>query len=100
MGQLSYRVSWNFRIERIGDWALGDWGTAGLGTKTRFPFWSSESQEGTGVRSAATWFLILASACVGAPYLLGVQPRTRRERRYVAIAIAFLAWVLLLMATV
>jgi hypothetical protein len=51
------------------------------------------------VQSAATWFLVLASACVAAPYLLGVQPRTRRERRYVAIAIAFLAWVLLLMAS-
>jgi hypothetical protein len=51
------------------------------------------------MQSAATWFLVLASTCVAAPYLLGVQPRTRRERRYVAIAIAFLAWVLLLMAS-
>jgi hypothetical protein len=50
------------------------------------------------MRSAATWFLILVGVCIGGPYLLGVRPRTPRERQYVAVTIAFLAWVLLPMA--
>jgi hypothetical protein len=53
---------------------------------------------GKAMRSAATWFLILAGVCIAGPYLLGVRPRTPRERQYVAVTIAFLAWVLLLMA--
>jgi len=51
------------------------------------------------LKSATTWFLILASVCVAAPYLLGVPPRTPRERRYLALTIAFLAWVLLMMGS-
>ena len=51
------------------------------------------------VPSAGTWFLLLVSACVAGPYLLGVRPRSKRERLYVAITIAFLGWVLLLMAS-
>jgi hypothetical protein len=53
---------------------------------------------GKAMRSAATWFLILAGVCIAGPYLLGVRPKTPRERQYVAVTIAFLAWVLLLMA--
>jgi hypothetical protein len=48
--------------------------------------------------SAATWFIILVGVCIAGPYLLGVRPRTPRERHYVALTIAFLAWVLLFMA--
>ena len=51
------------------------------------------------MRSASTWFLLLAMACVAGPYLLGVRPRSTRERCYIAITVAFLAWVLLLMAS-
>jgi hypothetical protein len=47
--------------------------------------------------SALTWFLILAGVCMGGPYMLGVRPRTRRERVYLALTIAFLAWLLPLM---
>jgi hypothetical protein len=50
------------------------------------------------MRSPVTWFVILAGACVAAPYLLGVRPTTRRHWVYLAIALAFLAWVLPLMA--
>jgi hypothetical protein len=50
------------------------------------------------MQSAATWFLILVGVCIAGPYLFGVRPRTPRERLYVAVTIAFLAWVLLLMA--
>ena len=51
------------------------------------------------MRSSKTWFLILGAVCVVGPYLLGVGPRSMRERRYIAITLAFLAWVLLLMAS-
>jgi hypothetical protein len=49
------------------------------------------------MRSAAAWFLILAGVCIVGPYVLGVPPRTRRDRVYVAVTLAFLAWILLLM---
>jgi hypothetical protein len=49
------------------------------------------------MRSAGTWFLILAGVCIVGPYVLGVPPRTRRDRVYLALTLAFLAWVLLLM---
>jgi hypothetical protein len=48
--------------------------------------------------SAGTWFVLLAGVCVVGPYLLGVRPRTPRHWLYLAITIAFLAWVLPLMA--
>ncbi len=51
------------------------------------------------MKSAGTWFLILTAVCIGAPYLLGVPPRTRRHWAYLAITIAFLAWVLPLMGS-
>lgn len=49
--------------------------------------------------SAATWFLVLAGVCVAGPYILGVRPRTPRQRLYIAVTVAFLAWVLLLMVS-
>jgi len=49
--------------------------------------------------AAQLWFVVLAGVCVGAPYVLGVQPRTRRQWTFVAVAIAFLAWVLPLMVS-
>ena len=48
---------------------------------------------------ADAWFLVLASVCVAGPYALGVRPKTPRQRQYVALTIAFLAWVLPLMAS-
>jgi hypothetical protein len=49
------------------------------------------------MRSPGTWFLILAGVSIVGPYVLGVPPRTHRDRVYVAVTLAFLAWVLLLM---
>ena len=51
------------------------------------------------MNSASTWFLALAGVCIAGPYLLGVRPKTPRQWLYVAIAIAFLAWVLPLMVS-
>jgi hypothetical protein len=49
------------------------------------------------MRSAGTWFVILAGVSIVGPYVLGVPPKTRRERVYVALTIAFLVWLLPLM---
>jgi hypothetical protein len=49
--------------------------------------------------AAQAWFLVIAAAAVATPYLLGVKPRTRRQWQYVAITLAFLAWVLPLMVS-
>jgi hypothetical protein len=49
------------------------------------------------MRSAGTWFLILAGVCIVGPYVLGVRPRTRRDWVYLALTFAFLAWILPLM---
>ena len=49
------------------------------------------------MRSAGTWFLILAGLCIIGPYVLGVRPKTRRDWAYLALTFAFLAWVLPLM---
>ena len=51
------------------------------------------------LRSPDTWFVVLVVVgCVVAPYVLGVPPKTTKQRLYLAITIAFLAWVLPLMA--
>ena len=50
------------------------------------------------MRSAGTWFLLLASVCIVGPYVIGVRPTTTRQRLYIAMTIAFLAWVLPMMA--
>ncbi len=52
------------------------------------------------MRSHVTWFVVLATASIAGPYLLGVRPRSRRDWTWVAIVLSFLAWVLLLMAPV
>lgn len=49
--------------------------------------------------TAQAWFLVIAASAVAAPYLLGVKPRTRRQWLYVAITLAFLAWILPLMVS-
>jgi hypothetical protein len=51
------------------------------------------------MKSASTWFLVLAGVYIAGPYLLGVRPKTPRQWLYLAITIAFLAWVLPLMAS-
>ena len=51
-----------------------------------------EVLEEDGMRSPLTWFLMLTAACVVAPYLLGVRPRTRRQWMYLAVTLAFLAY--------
>jgi len=47
--------------------------------------------------TASTWFLLLAGVCIVGPYLLGVRPKTRRDWFWVALIVAFLAWLLPLM---
>ena len=48
--------------------------------------------------SATTWFLVLSAICLAGPCLIGVRPKTAREWFYIALTIAFLAWMLPLMA--
>jgi len=51
------------------------------------------------LRLPERWFVVLVGArCVIAPYLFGVPLRSAKQRLYLAIAIAFLASVLPLMA--
>jgi uncharacterized membrane protein len=58
------------------------------------------SQLQDAMRSPGVWFVVLVVAgCLVAPYVLGVRPKTTRQRLYVALTIAFLAWVLPLMAS-
>jgi hypothetical protein len=49
--------------------------------------------------AAQACFLVIAASAVAVPYLLGVKPRTRRQWLYVAITLAFLAWILPLMVS-
>jgi hypothetical protein len=48
---------------------------------------------------ADAWFLVLTACCLAGPYALGVRPSTRRQWQYIALTIAFLAWVLPLMVS-
>jgi hypothetical protein len=41
------------------------------------------------MRSAGTWFLVLATVCLVAPYVRGVRPKTRRHWVYLAQTFAF-----------
>jgi len=50
------------------------------------------------MRSHLAWFFVLAALSVAAPYLLRVPPKSTREWRLIALTIAFLAWLLALMA--
>lgn len=47
------------------------------------------------LRTPAEWFYLLLPVCLIGPYLFGVRPRSVRDWRWIAIAIAFLAWLLL-----
>jgi hypothetical protein len=47
--------------------------------------------------SHTTWFFILAALCIAGPYVLGVAPKARRQWMFVAVTLAFLAWLLALM---
>jgi hypothetical protein len=53
---------------------------------------------GEAMNSAGTWFGVLLAVGILAPYLLGARPRTKRDWLYLALTIAFLAWLLPLMA--
>ena len=51
------------------------------------------------MKDPVTWFVILAAVCVAGPYVFHVQPLTGRQRLFVALTIAFLAWILPLMVS-
>jgi len=51
------------------------------------------------LKSPITWFVILVASCLFGPYILGVAPKTRRQWTYVAIVLAFIAWILPMMAS-
>jgi hypothetical protein len=51
------------------------------------------------MRSPAVWFAILAGACIAGPYLLRIRPEKPKEWLLIAVTIAFLAWLLPLMAS-
>jgi hypothetical protein len=48
-------------------------------------------------KDPVTWFVILAAMCIAGPYVFRVRPVTARQRLFVALTIAFLAWILPLM---
>jgi hypothetical protein len=50
--------------------------------------------------STFAWFAVLLAVCVIGIYAFHLRPRTRRGWLLVALAIAFLAWLLPFMATV
>ena len=51
------------------------------------------------MKSPLAWFVVLSCVCIVAPYALGVPPRTARDRRAIAVTLAFLACILLCMAS-
>ena len=51
------------------------------------------------LKSSTFWFVVLALASVTGPYVLRVPPRTRRQWRYIAVTVAWLAWLLPLMVS-
>ena len=46
------------------------------------------------LRSHGFWFVLLLAVCIAGPYLLGVRPKTHRQWTYIAVTIAFVAFVL------
>jgi len=48
------------------------------------------------MKSHGAWFLLLLAVCIVGPYVLGVRPRTKRQWTFIAVTIAFVAWVLLM----
>jgi uncharacterized membrane protein len=64
------------------------------------PVWISSNRLQDAMRSPGVWFVVLVVVgCLVAPYVLGVRPTTPRQRVYLALTIAFLAWILPLMAS-
>jgi hypothetical protein len=51
------------------------------------------------VTFAVFCFILLAAACIVGPYAIGVPPRTRRHWICLAVALAFIAWILPMMAS-
>ncbi len=51
------------------------------------------------LRSPITWFVVLAAICTIGPYVLHAPPKTRRQWLYVALTLAFIAWLLPLMVS-
>jgi hypothetical protein len=45
--------------------------------------------------SFGTWFLVLLAVVIAAPYVLRVPPKSRRQWMYLAVAVAFVGWLLL-----
>ncbi len=50
------------------------------------------------MRATISLFLVLVAGCIAALYVLRLRPKTHRQWVYLAITIAFLAWMLPLMA--
>jgi hypothetical protein len=48
------------------------------------------------MKSHGSWFLLLLAICILGPYVLGVRPKSNRQWAYIAITVAFIAWVLLM----
>jgi hypothetical protein len=46
------------------------------------------------------WFVVLVAVCIGGPYVFGVRPRSRAQWAWLAVTVAFLAWILPLMGSV
>jgi len=46
------------------------------------------------LRSHGFWFFVLLSMCIVGPYAFGVRPKTRRDWVFIAVTIAFIAWML------
>jgi len=49
--------------------------------------------------AAAASFVALAAVSLAGPYVLGIPPRTRRQWVCLVLTLAFLAWLLPLMAS-
>ena len=47
--------------------------------------------------AAIVWFAALTAICLAGPYVFGVAPRTRRDWFWIAVTLAFLAWILPMM---
>jgi hypothetical protein len=51
------------------------------------------------LKSPTFWFIVLAVAAAVGPYAVRVAPTTSRDWVYIAITVAFLAWLLPLMVS-
>jgi hypothetical protein len=46
------------------------------------------------MRNPVTWYVVLLSVCIAAPYLLRVAPRRHRDWIWLTVTIGFLTWLL------